>query len=74
MLWQRIILVISFVILMMDIPLGRGTVNMISRADGIAILIFFPIFIYYLVTLAMGGEAEQIQSKYSLKQAIAMLF
>lgn len=57
-------------VLIMDIPLGNGSVNMISRADGIAILIFFSIFIYYLVTLAKGGEAEQIESKYSLKQAI----
>ena len=57
-------------VLIMDIPFGNGTNNMISRSDGIVILILFAIFIYYLVTLAKKGEAEAISCKYSLRQAI----
>ena len=57
-------------ILVLDLPFGNGTINMISRADGIVILIFFSIFIYYLITLAKNGVAEEIESKYTLKQAI----
>lgn len=57
-------------ILLMDIQLGEATVNMISRPDGMVILIFFAIFIYYLVMLAKNGKAEEIETKYTFKQAI----
>lgn len=57
-------------VLLMDTTLGEGAINMISRSDGIVILIFFSVFIYYLVTLARNGESEEIETKYSLKQAI----
>lgn len=57
-------------VLLMDTRLGEGPINMISRSDGIVILIFFAIFIYYLVTLAKNGQADEIEAKYSLKQAI----
>lgn len=57
-------------VLLMDTKLGEGPINMISRSDGIVILIFFAIFIYYLVTLAKNGQADEIEAKYSLKQAI----
>jgi len=57
-------------VLLMDTTLGEGTINMISRLDGIVILIFFTVFIYYLITLAKNGQAEEIETKYSLKQAI----
>lgn len=57
-------------VLILDLPFDNGTSNMISRADGIVILIFFMIFIYYLVTLAKNGQVEEIETKYTLKQAI----
>lgn len=57
-------------VLLMDTTLGEGVINMISRSDGIVILIFFSVFIYYLVTLARNGQSEEIETKYSLKQAI----
>lgn len=57
-------------VLLMDTRLGEGPINMISRSDGIVILIFFAVFIYYLVTLAKNGQADEIEAKYSLKQAI----
>lgn len=39
------------VVLFLDISLGNGSTNQITRADGIVILLFFTIFVYYLVTL-----------------------
>lgn len=57
-------------ILLMDTTSGEGTVNMISRMDGFVILIFFAVFIEYLITLAQSGQAEEIESKYTFKQAI----
>lgn len=57
-------------VLLMDTTLGEGGINMISRSDGMVILIFFSIFIYYLITLAKNGQPEEIETKYTLKQAI----
>lgn len=57
-------------VLLMDTTLGAGTINMISCLDGIVILMFFSIFIYYLIGLAKNGQAETIETRYSLKQAI----
>lgn len=57
-------------ILLMDTTSGEGTVNMVSRMDGIVILLFFAVFIEHLITLAQSGQAEEIESKYTFKQAI----
>lgn len=57
-------------VLILDTTIGESVPNMISRADGIVILLFFAVFIYYLVTLAKGGEAEEIEVKYSMKRCI----
>ena len=57
-------------VLMLDTSIGEGTRNMISRADGIVILLFFAVFIYYLFTLAKGGEAEAIEVQHSLGRCI----
>lgn len=57
-------------VLTLDTFLGEGLVDMISRADGIVILLFFAVFLYYLITLAKGGEAEEIEVKYSMGRCI----
>lgn len=56
-------------VLVSDIPLGNGTVNMISRGDGIVILLFFAVFLYYLISLAKQGDVEPVEPKYSLGKA-----
>lgn len=58
-------------VLLADIPLGNGTIDMISRADGIVILLFFAVFIYYLITLAKEGDVETVEPKYKLGKACA---
>lgn len=40
------------VVLFLDKLLGNGLQNQISRSDGIVILLFFSVFLYYLITLA----------------------
>lgn len=57
-------------VLHIDTTLGEGGINMISHSDGIVILIFFSVFIYYLITLAKNGQSEEIETKHTLKQAI----
>lgn len=39
-------------VLFLDIKLGDSTINQITRADGIVIILFFTVFVYYLIALA----------------------
>ena len=59
-----LILLIStlLVVVMLDIKLSNGLTNQISRSDGIIIILFFTIFVYYLVSLARRkkGESEEL--------------
>ena len=57
-------------VLLSDTIFGNGTVDMISRSDGMAILLFFMVFLYYLFSLAKKGDVEEVEAKYSLKQAL----
>ena len=41
------------VVVFLDIKLANQLSNQITRSDGIVLLLFFSIFIYYLVTLAL---------------------
>ena len=40
------------IVLFLDIQLAGGSINQITRSDGIVILLFFLVFVYYLVSLA----------------------
>lgn len=57
-------------VLLSDTIFGNGTVDMISRSDGMAILLFFMVFLYYLFSLAKKGDVEEVEAKYPLKQAL----
>lgn len=59
------------VVLFLDVTLENGSINQISRADGIVILLFFFIFLYYLITLAKQKKGqEEEMPKYSLGKAL----
>ncbi len=52
-------LIISIVaVLCLDMVLGNGEVNELTRADGIVLLSFFAIFLIYTIQLALKGEEE----------------
>ena len=46
------------VVLFLDIQLKSGTINQITRSDGIAILLFFAIFLYYLINTAIAERKK----------------
>ncbi|MEF9958639.1 MAG: calcium/sodium antiporter [Niameybacter sp.] len=56
---------IALFIMAIDTVLGSGQVNMLSRTDGLMLLIFFGIFMYYLIEVALqaraSGEDEEIE-------------
>lgn len=61
-----------FAILLCDNVFNYGIVDSISRADGLVIVIFLLIFLYYLfsITKKSNDKEENEISKYSLKKSI----
>lgn len=64
-------------IMVQDIPLGSGTVNLLSRTDGIMLLVFFGIFMYYLIEVALtarsNGQEEEIETMSMTKSILYAL-
>jgi cation:H+ antiporter len=50
---------VLMLVLLMDRKLQDASYDMISRADGMVILLFFVIFIYYLVQMAFSGNGNK---------------
>lgn len=59
-------------VLFLDINLGDGGANQITRADAIVILLFFLIFLYYLIILArQKRDGKQIvKPRYKLGKSL----
>lgn len=60
--WKEIpfslLAVVVLAILVSDTSIGLGTLDSISRADGLILLSFFMIFMYYLISLARKGSSS----------------
>jgi len=62
-------------VLFLDIKLGDGGSNQITRSDAVVILLFFTIFLYYLVTLARQkkeGRAK-VKPKFKLGKSLVLV-
>lgn len=62
-------------ILFLDTQLASGALNQISRADGITILLFFGVFLYYLFATALTGRKnknENEKPKFTLGKSFAV--
>lgn len=58
---------IILAVVMLDTKLNNSNVNQITRSDALVILLFFSVFVYYLVTLAVQKkEREKEDPKYKL--------
>lgn len=53
---------VAFMALIWDVGMDAETTNILSRGDGIVLLLFFAIFMYYVVELAMNHRKEDIIS------------
>lgn len=62
------------VVLFLDIRLGNGSSNQITRSDGIVILLFFSIFLYYLLTLTKGKKENKEEEKPRFKLGKSIIF
>ncbi len=62
------------VTLFLDVQLNHGTINQITRGDGIAILLFFAIFLYYLISMALHDRDKGKVEKPKWKIGLSLLF
>ena len=62
------------VVLFLDIRLGNSEVNQISRSDALVILLFFSIFLYYLISLAIDKKKQNINEEPKFKLGKSILF
>lgn len=70
---KEIPLTIMFSILLMLLSFDNmfmKSKNIISRTDGMVILLFFSIFIYYLVSVMKKGKDEEEKAEYSMLKSI----
>lgn len=49
---------VTLFIMVQDIVLGNGSTDFLSRSDGLMLLIFFGIFMYYLIEVALKARAD----------------
>lgn len=62
------------VTLFLDVQLKSGDINQITRGDGIAILLFFAIFLYYLINMALHDRDKAKVEKPKWKLGLSLLF
>ena len=64
------------VVIFLDIKLANATINQITRADAIVILLFFTVFVYYLITLALqkkGRNPEEEKPQFKIPKSILLV-
>ncbi|MFP4478291.1 MAG: calcium/sodium antiporter, partial [Candidatus Izemoplasmatales bacterium] len=49
---------VTLLILLSDISLSNGTANVLSRADGLILLAFFSVFLYYIIEVALRNQSN----------------
>jgi cation:H+ antiporter len=61
-------------VLFLDISLGSGFANEITRSDAVVILLFFTIFLYYLINLARKKKEENVEEKPQFPLGKSLIF
>lgn len=61
-------------VLMLDIKLGSGIIDQVSRADAIVILLFFTVFVYYLIALAKQKRESKEDELPQFKLGKSLIF
>ena len=66
----HLLLSILLVIVILDVTLDRTIVNQITRSDALAIIIFFSIFIYYLISVAKSNSIFHEKAPYKIPKSM----
>ena len=65
------LITILFAVLLSDALFDKGMINQFSRSDGIVLVLFFTVFLYYLIKMARNRtEREDDKEIISMKKAI----
>ena len=62
------------IVLFLDMQLNAAPKNEITRSDGIAILLFFAVFLYYLISMALHSRDHNKKEKPRWKLGKSFLF
>ena len=62
------------IVLFLDVQLNAAGKNEITRSDGIAILLFFAVFLYYLISMAIHARDHNVKEKPRWKIGKSLLF
>ena len=65
---------VKLVVLFLDVQLAEGVTNSITRGDGLIILLFFCIFLYYLISLTKQKKELNEDEKPKFKLWKSLLF
>jgi len=60
-------------VLLSDNLFDNNVVNALTREDGIVILLFFTVFIYYLISMMRNKVDEDIEIKYGVLKSIIFI-
>lgn len=64
---------VLLVVLFLDVQISGGSENVISRSDGIAIILFFLVFLYYLIALARKKRTDKKADKPRFKLSVSLI-
>ena len=65
------LITILFAVLLSDALFDKGMINQFSRSDGIVLILFFTVFLYYLIKMARNKtETEDDKEIIPMKKAI----
>ena len=65
------LITILFAVLLSDALFDKGMINQFSRSDGIVLVLFFTVFLYYLIKMARNKTEEDADKDLiSMKKAI----
>ena len=64
---------VLLVVLFLDVQISGGSENVISRSDGIAIILFFLVFLYYLIALARKKRTDKKAEKPRFKLSVSLI-
>ena len=64
----------ALVVLFLDVKLAGAAVNQITRGDGIIIILFFSIFLYYLISLTKQKRELNEEEKPKFKLYKSLIF
>ena len=69
-----ILITVLFSVLLLDNVFDKSSINTFTRSDGIVLLLFFSVFIYYLISMARKKVDEESTNSKTMSLGKAFIF